>query len=128
GSLIDAHDSDVGARPQRLFQPNYREIGIWIGAAGTRVDIHDAELQTTECAGQFYSAINRDLITRYGVNANLPAEKQLILSSKGKVEYSGVFQKKLALLWNKYLEWCDIERLQIDFGVGEVGVAGEIQK
>src|SRR2546430_13621913 len=50
------------------------------------------------------------------------------LVSKGKVEYAGVFQEKLALLWNKYLEWCDIEWLQIDFRVGEIGVAGEIQK
>src|SRR5262249_6302958 len=78
--------------------------------------------------GQLCSAINRDLITCYGVNANLSAEKQLILVSKGKLEYAGVFQEKLALLWNKYLEWCDIEWLQIDFRVGEIRVAGEIQK
>ena len=68
------------------------------------------------------------MITRYGVNANLSAEKQLILASKSKVEYAGVFQEKLALLWNKYLEWCDIEWLQINFRVGEIGIAGEIQK
>jgi hypothetical protein len=55
-----------------------------------------------------YSAIYRDLITRYRVNANLSAEKQLILVSKGKVEYASVLEEKLALLWNKYLEWCDI--------------------
>ena len=68
------------------------------------------------------------MITRYGVNANLAAEKQLILVSKGKVECAGVFQEKLAFLWNKYLEWCDVEWLQIDFRVGKIGVAGEIQK
>src|SRR2546430_2799848 len=37
------------------------------------------------------------------------------LVSKGKVECAGVFQEKLAFLWNKYLEWCDVEWLQIDF-------------
>ena len=68
------------------------------------------------------------MITRYGVNANLSTEKQLILVSKGKVEYAGVFQEKLALLWNKHLEWRDIEWLQVDFRVGEIGVASEIQK
>ena len=92
------------------------------------MDVHDAELQTTECAGQSYSAINRHLIARYGVDADLAAEEQLILVAEGEVEYAGVFQEKVALLWKIYLEGCDIEGLQIDFRVGEVRVAGEIQE
>src|SRR5947207_8109243 len=67
---------------------------MWVRAAGTGVDIHDAELQTTECAGQFCSAINRDLIARYGVDANLAAEKQLILVAQGEGENAGVLQEK----------------------------------
>src|SRR5437763_295252 len=101
---------------------------MWVRAAGTGVDIHDAELQPTECAGQFCSAINRDLIARYGVNANLSAEKQLILFAEGELEYASIFQEKAALLWKIYLERCDIEGLQIDFRVGEIRVAGEIQE
>src|SRR5947208_4548172 len=100
---------------------------MWARAARTGVDIHEAELQTTECAGQFCSAINRDLIARYGVNANLSAEKQLILFAEGELEYASIFQEKAALLWKIYLERCDIEGLQIDFRVGEIRVAGEIQ-
>src|SRR5213596_3511251 len=96
---------------------------MWVRAAGTGVDIHDAELQTTECAGQFCSAINRDLIARYGVDANLAAEKQLILVAQGEGENAGVLQEKVALLWKIYLEGCDIEGLQIEFRV-----AGEIQE
>src|SRR5437764_8385897 len=102
---------------------------MWIRAAGTRVDIHDAELQTTDCAGQFRSAINRDLIARYRVNADLSAEKQLILVvAEGELEYAGVFQEEAALLRKIYLEGCDVEGLQIDFRVGEIRVAGEIQE
>src|SRR5437763_13177566 len=101
---------------------------MWVRAAGTGVDIHDAELQTTECAGQFCSAINRDLVARYGVDANLAAEKQLILVAQGAGENAGVLQEKVALLRQIYLEGCDIEGLQIDFRVGEIRVAGEIQE
>src|SRR5207302_9832269 len=101
---------------------------MWVRAAGTGVDIHDAELQTTECAGQFCSAINRDLIARNGVDANLAAEKQLIPAAEGEGKYAGVLQEKVALLCKIYLEGCDIEGLQIDFRVGEIRVAGEIQK
>src|SRR5947208_12618384 len=101
---------------------------MWVRAAGTGIDIHDAELQTTECAGQFCSAINRDLVARYGVDANLAAEKQLIVVAQGEGENAGVLQEKVALLWKIYLEGCDIEGLQIDFRVGEVRVAGEIQE
>src|SRR5438874_3826605 len=64
---------------------------MWVRAAGTGIDIHDAELQTTECAGQFCSAINRDLVARYGVDANLAAEKQLIVVAQGEGENAGVF-------------------------------------
>ena len=68
------------------------------------------------------------MIARYGVNANLSAEKQLILFAEGELEYASIFQEKAALLWKIYLERCDIEGLQIDFRVGEIRVAGEIQE
>src|SRR5437762_14283813 len=101
---------------------------MWARAARTGVDIQAAEHQTTECAGQVCSAINRDLIARYGVNANLSAEKQLILIAEGELEYAGIFQEKAALLWKIYLEGCDIEQLQIDFRIGEIRVAGEVEE
>src|SRR5256885_15324807 len=50
------------------------------------------------------------------------------LIAEGELLYAGVFQEKAALLWKIYLEGCDIEGLQIDFRIGEIRVAGEVEE
>ena len=49
------------------------------------------------------------------------------VSTDIKVEDARIFEEKLALLRNKDFERCEIERLQIDFGIGKIRVSRQIQ-
>ena len=44
-----------------------------------------------------------------------------------RIEDARILEEELALLRDENLEGCDVEGFQIDVGVGEVGVSGEIQ-
>src|SRR5438034_1181763 len=83
----------------------------------------NAKFQVSNPAREFGSAVNRNLIAGDGIDSDLPAEEQLVLVPQGEIEYASVFEKKLALLGNEYFEWRDVERFEIDFGIGKVRVA-----
>ena len=67
------------------------------------------------------------MVAGHRIDPDLAAEKQLVLIAKAKVEDACIFQEKLTLLWNKDFEGCDVERLQIDFCIGEIRIPREIQ-
>ena len=121
--FVDAHHSDIGASPEGFLQARHCEIRVGVGAARTRFHIHNAKFQVSNPAREFGSAVNRNLIAGDGIDSDLPAEEQLVLVPQGEIEYASVFEKKLALLGNEYFEWRDVERFEIDFGIGKVRVA-----
>jgi hypothetical protein len=47
----------------------------------------------------------------YRINSNLTAEKELVLVTDVEIEQPSVFEEKLTLLRNEYLERCEIKRL-----------------
>jgi hypothetical protein len=63
----------------------------------------------------------------WGSDADLTAEKQLILIAKRKIKDASILQEKLALLGNENLEWRGVERLQIHLGIGKIGIPRHIQ-
>lgn len=67
------------------------------------------------------------MIARDRIDPNLATKKQLVLVAQWEVKHRCVFQEELTLLRNEYFERRDIERLQVDFGVSEIGIAGKVQ-
>src|SRR5262249_41955165 len=96
-------------------------------AAGTCVDVHNAELCPPERSRQPGAAIDGNLLPGYRVDPDLTAEKQLILVTDVKVKHARIFEKELPFLWDQDFERRDIEGLKIDIGIGKIGITGEIQ-
>src|SRR2546422_4045465 len=126
-SLVNAHHADVRAGPQGFFHSCDGIVCVGIRATGTGVDVHYAHLHPTKRPGQFGSAIDGHLLAGYRINSNLTAKEQLILVTDIEVEDARIFEEELALLRNEDFERCEIERLQIDFGIGKIRVSRQIQ-
>src|SRR6266481_5053612 len=126
-SLVSPHHANVGASPQRFFQSCDRIVCIGIGATGTSVHIHNAQLCATKRPRQPGSAVDGHLLSGYWINSNLAAKKQLILVADIEIEGPRVFKKELAFFRNEDFEWRQIERLKVDLGIGKVRVPRQIQ-
>src|SRR6267378_8274465 len=127
GLLIDPHHADIRTGPERFFQSCNRIIGVRVRTTRACIHIHEAELCATNRSRKPGSAVYGHLLASHRIYSNLTAEEQLILISNIKIKDSGVFEEKLALLRNKDFERCQIEWLKVDFGVGKISVACEIQ-
>ena len=65
--------------------------------------------------------------TCYWINPNLAAKEQLILVADIEIEDPCVFEEELALLRNEDFKRLQIERLEINLGIGKICVPREIQ-
>ncbi len=61
------------------------------------------------------------------IDPDLATKEQLILVADIEIEDPSVFEEELALLRNEDFERCEIERLQIDFGISKIRVSRQIQ-
>src|SRR6516162_3109162 len=102
--LVDAHDPDVGTAPQGLFHPDNRIVRIRIWSARTRVHVQYAQFRATNRPGEFRASVDGHLLAGHRIDANVPAEEQLVLIAEVEAENSRVFQKKWALSGMKTLK------------------------
>src|ERR1700687_798166 len=131
GSLVDSHHSDVRtAAPQRPFQTQHGIVRPRVGSGRSGIDIHDSQLESVERPRNLRTPVDRNLLSRDGVNPNLAAEKELIRVSAeahGKSEDARVLQEELPFLWKEQFVWSEIELLNVYIAIGEVRIRGEIR-
>ena len=75
GAFIDSHHSNIRTAPQRFLQPGDCIVRKGIRAARTRIDIHHPNRQSSNCACEPGSPIERHLLPGIWIDPDLPAEK-----------------------------------------------------
>src|SRR5215470_710094 len=126
-SLVDTHNTNVRACPQRPLDARDSEIGVGVRARLASIHIHHPYFELTECACHLGSGIDGNFLAGNGVDPDLAAEKQRIrITTDGEVEDAGIFQKELPLFGKEQFVWGEIKLLRIDIGIGEIGVDSQI--
>src|SRR5262249_42125066 len=76
-------------------------------------------------AGELCADIERDLLSADGVDADLPAEEQLI-AVIAELKDATVFQEEGPLFGEKDLERSDVELDWIDVRIGKISIEGQV--
>src|SRR5512146_401350 len=127
GALVHPHYADIGLPEEGALDPHHPEVGVRIGAAGAGVHVHDAQVKAGQRAGDFGAPVDGHFLAGHGINADLAAEEEQIpFAIEREIEDAGVLQKKLPLLRKEELVGSEVELVDINVGIGEIGIAREV--
>lgn len=78
GTLIHIHCADIRLAEERALDASDTVIRFRIWSFGPRTDVHQTNIESTQCAGDFSASIDRDLLPCDRINTDLTTKEEQV--------------------------------------------------